>query len=108
MPYLVLDGGGIQHGHIVHGDPLPDDPLAPPLELQLAVAVGEVQEPDSVLGWEIHGVRVQIKEEGPVHCVAEVADVDTALNTILLPVILNKEHIDLQTFTTTTNFSLET
>ena len=93
MSYLVFDGGGVQHGHVVHGDSLPDDPLAPPLELQLAVAVGEVQEPDGVLGREVHSVRVQIKEEGSVHRIAEMADVDTTLHTILLPVILNKEHI---------------
>ena len=85
---LVLDGGGVQHGDIVHGDALPDDPLAPPLELQLAVAVGEVQQPDGVLGREVHGVGVEVEEEGAVHGVAEVADVDAALHTPLLPVVL--------------------
>ena len=85
---LVLDSGGVQHGDVVHGDPLPDDPLAPPLELQLAVAVGEVQQPDGVLGREVHGVGVEVEEEGAVHGVAEVADVDAALHTPLLPVVL--------------------
>ena len=86
--HLVLDGGGVQHGDVVHGDPLPDDPLAPPLELQLAVAVGEVQQPDGVLGREVHGVGVEVEEEGAVDGVAEVADVDAALHTPLLPVVL--------------------
>ena len=85
---LVLDGGGVQHGDVVHGDPLPDDPLAPPLELQLAVAVGEVQQPDGVLGREVHGVGVEVEEEGAVDGVAEVADIDAALHTPLLPVVL--------------------
>ena len=94
--YLVFDGGGIQHGDVVYCDPLPDDPLTSPLELELTVAVGEVEEPDGVLGWEIHSVRVEIEEKCPVHCVAEVTDVDTALHTIFLPVILNINKVEIQ------------
>ena len=66
LPGLILDGGGVQHGHVVHGDALPDDPLAPPLQLLLAVTVGEVQQADGVLGREIHLVRVEVEEERPV------------------------------------------
>ena len=94
--YLVFDGGGIQHGDIVHCDPLPDDPLTPPLELELTVAVGEVKEPDGVLGWEVHSVRVEIEEKCPVHRVAEMTDIYTTLHTILLPVILKKGNKDIQ------------
>ena len=85
--YLVFYGGCIQHSDVVYCDPLPDDPLTPPLELELTVAVSEVEEPDGVLGWEVHSVRVKIEEKCPVHGVAEVTDIYTALHTILLPVI---------------------
>ena len=49
LPGLVLDGGGVQHGHVVHGDSLSDDPLTPSLQLLLTVTVGEVQQSDGVL-----------------------------------------------------------
>ena len=43
--YLVLDGGGVEHGHVVYGDALLDDPLTALLQLLLTVRVGQVQQP---------------------------------------------------------------
>ena len=57
LPGLVLDGGGIEHGHVVHGDSLPDDPLTPSLQLLLTVTVGEVQQSDGVLWRKVHLVH---------------------------------------------------
>ena len=31
FPGLVFDGGGVQHGHVLHCDPLSYNPLTPPL-----------------------------------------------------------------------------
>ena len=91
IPYLVFNGSGVEHGDVIHSDALPNDSLTPPLELKLTVAVGEVQEPDGVLWRKVNSVCVEIEEEGAVDWVAEVADVNTTLHTILLPVILNTE-----------------
>ena len=58
-PHLILDGGGVEHGDVIHSDALPDDPLAAPLQLLLAVAVGQVQQTDRVLGGQVHLAREQ-------------------------------------------------
>ena len=58
--HLILDGGGVEHGHVIHGDALPDDPLAAPLQLLLAVAVGQVQQTDRVLGGQVHLARNRV------------------------------------------------
>ena len=44
MVYLVLDGGSVEHGDVVDGDALPDDALASPLQLLLAVGVRQVKQ----------------------------------------------------------------
>ena len=81
LPGLVLDCRGVQHGHVIHGDSLSDDPLTPSLQLLLHVAVCEVQQADGILGREIDLVSVEVEQEGSVDRVTEVDDVNTGSST---------------------------
>jgi hypothetical protein len=41
---LILDGSGVEHGHVIHGNALLYDPLTSLLQLLLAIGVSQVQQ----------------------------------------------------------------